>query len=606
MKPADVADLVSSTVTLARASVTRQGMTILLLSEHDVGADRTATYLGASAVVLAAMVAAGHEAEGDACGQAEASLAQVPAPPGAKIGRKAPGESWSAAMAAIDLEDPDWYGVCIAARDDSSIADLSAWVHVAGFGLFVAQTKSTDVLDGLDGNLLLDLQAAPADKRTALLWHDPEVASGADFPEMISSAGPWDVRPIEGVARTLVVGSQADDEQEVTFPGTRAQRAGVGVSSPYSAFTDGWILSIRIDEDLGGVGLGGEEVQIEITPGAFADLAAPTSAEVLALVSAALGAQATVTVPGDLLTVRSTTYGTASSVRFGAATTAGLATALGITVGITNGTGVGADLAELTPAELVTAAAGTTGMGWTALSDDTVRMRGTVKGRWGYVRVAGGSANQSIGFARSKVSGAGALEDYADAALLGSALTADLDLAQTGQITWNGLTLAGISPDKIRRDKSLALRAAYCNTYELRSNAQPDGELHDGRLTCGTFVDNLTTADWMALRVAEDILLDIARKNLSKTKYLFTDASMGAAMSRVVGARILLAGQSGHFDRPDVKDFAPGKDTGLHVPTLDEVPQALRDVRRWGPIRYRQQIAGAGHGAVAEGILFER
>jgi hypothetical protein len=599
-KPSEVADIVSSTVSIQRASVTRQGFTPLLLSRHDKFAGRTATYKGERPVALAAMEDAGFVPGVDpAWEQAEALLGQRPAPPFAKVGRAEDGESWAEAMAAVDLEDPDWYGVCIPDRDAASILSLSAFVHGSKFGLAVCQTKDAAVLDGLDGNVLLQLQAAPAKQRTALLWHDPEVATGADYPEMLSDPGPWDVTP----GSTLVVGSQADDEQVVPLPGTAASRAG-SVAGPWD-FTggNGWILAVRFDEDLGGVGLGPAEIQIPIVQAAYPGWPMVTAAQLLAVAQAAVGQVGTVSAPADKLTIASKTFGSKSSARFSAATTDALATLLGITEGKTDGTGAGADMSALTAAELAAAAAGTVGMTWAATTDGRARMRGTVKGRWGYVRVAGGAANQAIGFDRAKVSGPGALEDYADAAILGATLPHDLD---SRAMTWCGLPLTDIAPDRIRRDKSIALRDAFCNTYEFRSSAQPEGELREGRLTVGRFVDNQTTADWLALRLAEDFLADLALKNKARDKYTFETRSYGTACYRLTAARLSLAAAAGHISGPDLGDWRKtGRDTGLIVPTLEEVPQANRDARRWGPIRYRQQIAGAAHGAILEGVLFE-
>lgn len=589
--PTALSDIIDVEVTLQQADVSRDGFAgVMLVSEHAVTSDRVETYTGSKTEILAAMLDAGHEEAGSAYNMARAVLTQRPALATIKIGRKDAGDaSWADALDAIYEEDPDWYGLACDTRDATDIEDIAGWAD-SKFALYVAQTLDADVLTGASGNIAETL--ADADySRVALLWHDPETASGADFPRLVSgNAQPFALD--NGYVLNIEVDGGA--AQTFTFAATAGARTG-NQAGPY-AITNGWHLDVQVD--------GGSTQVVTFNTADFVDIANATLTEVIALVNGDTTGL-TASASGGFLRLTSDTKGTASEIEVMNTSTAGLLTALGHTAGSTTGTGDAANIAQATAAEVVTKLAGLTGAAASAGSGDEagkVVLTGTTKGEYGTIRVTGAAANNALRFSRTLTRGDGSLEDYLDCGLLGARLNADLDgiAPSGGQITWDNVVVRGCYADTLTRAQSSTARGAYVNTYELRTRSRTPGEIHDGRMVNGDWIDARTTADWLWVRLVEDLKSGIDAVSDAGSKIPYTNEGARAYIERTCKARLILAGQSGHIV-PDLEppDPAAGKVTGLTVPTREQQSTAYEADRRWGDVVIVQELAGALHGVVA-------
>jgi len=589
--PTALSDIIDVEVTLQQADVSRDGFAgVMLVSEHAVVAGRVETYTGSKTEILAAMLDAGHEEAGSAYNMARAVLTQRPALATIKIGRKDAGDaSWADALDAIYEEDPDWYGLACDTRDATDIEDIAGWAD-SKFALYVAQTLDADVLTGASGNIAETL--ADADySRVALLWHDPETASGADFPRLVSgNAQPFALD--NGYVLNIEVDGGA--AQTFTFAATAGARTG-NQAGPYN-LTNNWHLDIQVD--------GGATQVVTFQTADFGNIAAATLTEVIALVNGDTTGL-TASASGGFLRLTSDTKGTASEIEVMNTSTAGLLTALGHTAGSTSGTGDAANIAQATAAEVVTKLAGLTGAAASAGSGDEagkVVLTGTTKGEYGTIRVTGAAANNALRFSRTLTRGDGSLEDYLDCGLLGARLNADLDgiAPSGGQITWDNVVVRGCYADTLTRAQSSTARGAYVNTYELRTRSRTPGEIHDGRMVNGDWIDARTTADWLWVRLVEDLKSGIDAVSDAGSKIPYTNEGARAYIERTCKARLILAGQSGHIV-PDLEppDPAAGKVTGLTVPTREQQSTAYEADRRWGDVVIVQELAGALHGVVA-------
>lgn len=589
--PTALSDIIDVEVTLQQADVSRDGFAgVMLVSEHAVTSDRVETYTGSKTEILAAMLDAGHEEAGSAYNMARAVLTQRPALATIKIGRKDAGDaSWADALDAIYEEDPDWYGLACDTRDATDIEDIAGWAD-SKFALYVAQTLDADVLTGASGNIAETL--ADADySRVALLWHDPETASGADFPRLVSgNAQPFALD--NGYVLNIEVDGGA--AQTFTFAATAGARTG-NQAGPYN-LTNNWHLDIQVD--------GGATQVVTFQTADFGNIAAATLTEVIALVNGDTTGL-TASASGGFLRLTSDTKGTASEIEIMNTSTAGLLTALGHTAGSTSGTGDAANIAQATAAEVVTKLAGLTGAAASAGSGDEagkVVLTGTTKGEYGTIRVTGAAANNALRFSRTLTRGDGSLEDYLDCGLLGARLNADLDgiAPSGGQITWDNVVVRGCYADTLTRAQSSTARGAYVNTYELRTRSRTPGEIHDGRMVNGDWIDARTTADWLWVRLVEDLKSGIDAVSDAGSKIPYTNEGARAYIERTCKARLILAGQSGHIV-PDLEppDPAAGKVTGLTVPTREQQSTAYEADRRWGDVVIVQELAGALHGVVA-------
>lgn len=604
--PGSLSDIIDVTITLADAEVQRDGFSgVMLVSEHVVGSpDRVQTYTGKKADVLAAMVADGFAAGTPAYVQARAVLSQRPSIATIKIGRKDAGDaSWTAALTAIRSADSDWYGLACDTRDATEIVEIAEWCGSSGEGqfvLYVAQSKDTDVVTGDFGNVALTLADDVTLERVALVWHDPEVASGAAYARLVTANEAPFALDNGQVLNIEVDGATA---QAFTFAATAGTRIG-NVAGPY-AITDAWHLDVKVN--------GGATQVITFNTADFVDIGAALIAEVVTLVNADTTGL-TASASGGFLLMTSDTKGTGSSIQVVNTSTAGLLTALGLTASTGTGTGDAVNIAETTVAEVVTKLAGLTDAAASAGSGDelgrVVLTNSSQKGEWGTLRVTGAVANDALRFSRVLTKGAGTLEDYLDAALLGARLNADLDgiPPSGGQITWDNVVVREVYADTLTRVQSSTIRDQNVLTFELRTKARTPGEIHDGRMINGDWIDARTTADWLRLRLVEDFKNGMDQIADAGQKIPYTDVGARTFIERVVKSRLILASQSGHtvldLEPPDPA-ATPAKTTGIVVPTLAQQSTANKAARRWGTVEIYAQLQGALHGVVVHVTLFQ-
>ena len=604
--PGSLSDIIDVTITLADAEVQRDGFSgVMLVSEHVINSpDRVITYTGKKADVLAAMIVDGFVAGDPAYVQARAVMSQRPSIATIKIGRKDAGDaSWTEALDAIRVEDSDGYGLACDTRVKAEIIDIAEWCGSSGEGqfvLYVAQSKDTAVLTGDFGNVALELADDTTLERVALVWHDPETASEAAYARVVTA----NVAPfVLGNAQVLNVEVDGGVAQAFTFAATAGSRVG-NVAELY-AITDTWHLDVKVD--------GGATQVITFNTADFVAIGAATLAEVVTLVNADTTGL-TAAPSGGFLLMTSDTKGTGSSIQVVNTSTAGLLTALGLTASTGTGTGDAVNIAATTVAEVVTKLAGLTDATASAGSGDELGMvvitNTSQKGEWGTLRVTGAVANDNLRFSRVLVKGVGTLEDYLDAALLGARLNADLDgiPPSGGQITWDNVVVREVYADDLTRVQSTTLRDQNVLTFELRTKTRTPGEIHDGRMINGDWIDARTTADWLRLRLVEDFKRGMDQITDAGQKIPYTDAGARTFIERVVKSRLILANQSGHtvldLDPPNPAAI-PAKSTGIIIPTLAQQSTANKAARRWGTVEIFAELQGALHGVVVHVTLFQ-
>ena len=391
--------------------------------------------------------------------------------------------------------------------------------------------------------------------------------------------------------------------QPFTFAATAGSRVG-NVAETY-AITNGWHLDVKVN--------GGATQVVTFATEDFEDIGAATLAEVVLLVNGDTTGL-TAAPSGGFLQMTSDTKGSGSSIQVMNTSTAGLLTALGLTASTVTGTGDAVNIAATTVAEVVTKLAGLTGAAASAGSGSelgrVVITGSTQKGEWGTLRVTGAVANDNLRFSRVLVKGVGTLEDYLDAALLGARLNADLDgiPPSGGQITWDNVIVREVYADDLTRVQSTSLRDQNVLTFELRTKTRTPGEIHDGRMINGDWIDARTTADWLRLRLVEDFKRGMDQITDAGQKIPYTDAGARTFIERVVKSRLILANQSGHtvldLDPPNPAAI-PAKSTGIIIPTLAQQSTANKAARRWGTVEIFAELQGALHGVVVHVTLFQ-
>lgn len=599
--PAALSDIIDVKITLADAEIAREGFSgVMLVSEHDVTEDRVVVYEGKKADVLKVMVADGFLPGSPAYVQARAVLSQRPSLGRVKIGRRAPGDAtWAAALDAIRAADGDWYGLAVDTREAGEIVEISEWCGSSGEGqfvLYVAQTKDADVKTATFGNVAETLAADETLERVALIWHDPEVASAAAFARVVSGEKAPFLLDNAQVLSFKVNGGTA---QNFTFAATVAVRTG-NAAGPYQ-ITDGWHLDVQVD--------GGATQVITLADEDFGDPALATIGELVIAVNAkSTGLVASAS--GGFLRLTSDTKGTGSEIEVMNTSTAGLLTEIGLTAGSVSGTGDAVNIAATTVAEVVAKLAGLTGA--TASAGTGTELGRVVvtntaqKGEWGTLQVTGAAANDGLRFSRVLVKGAGTLEDYLDAALLGARLNADLDGVPPagGQLTWDNVLVREVYADKLGRETSLAIRGQNVLTFEQRTKLRVPGEIHDGKMVCGDWIDARTTADWLRLRLVEDFKTGLDAVSDKGQKIPYTDEDARTFIERTVKSRLILSANSGHTIL-DIDPPGPDKVTGIVIPTLAQQSVANKAARRWGTVEVFAQLQGALHGVVVHVTLFQ-
>ncbi len=179
------------------------------------------------------------------------------------------------------------------------------------------------------------------------------------------------------------------DAVDTTCTFTAAAAARQNGADETFALTNGWTLTLKIDEDFGG-GL----QTIEFLTGEFVNIAAATAEEVAAVIAAKIvGAQVSVTAAGKRITITSDRQGNKSGVNI----VGGLANGpLLFVTGLLNGTGNVADIDAVTATEVaaVVVVAGVT----TSVSGGKPVLTRSVAGSTKTVQVHSASTAINIGF----------------------------------------------------------------------------------------------------------------------------------------------------------------------------------------------------------------
>lgn len=396
------------------------------------------------------------------------------------VGRADAGDAdWGEAVAAVkaqaDVDGLNFYAFTAATRDVAEIEAIADYLEgdpeAPVFAFYLAQTDDNNVYVDNPGNLARNILAKNY-QRTALLWHDPEVASGYGPAVLESTIGPFNVPhnstisfQIDGGATqtftfvsvaatllgsivetyavtdgdTLIFTANGGATQTVTFSTAAATILSL-IGETYD-IANGQTLSVRVD---GGaaqiVTFSGTAGTVATTTGApfvladletltfaidgganqvvtfnaadFVNIALATSAEVAAVFTAQLTG-VTVTEDGTDVTVTSNRLGTSSDVEIVAAT-GGVLAALGIIVGNNAGTGFAAFLDVATAAEVAAEINADTIDCVAADDGGFVRITSNTVGTISRIQVAGGTANTAIGFDTNEVAGSG---DFVDASV---------------------------------------------------------------------------------------------------------------------------------------------------------------------------------------------
>jgi hypothetical protein len=441
---------------------------------------RVKSYTGTVTQKLAALVADGFATTSDTYKQVQTANLQDGPARTVYVGRADAGDAdWGVSVAAIkaaaDVAGLSFYAFTAATRDVAEIEAIADYLEgdptAPVFAFYLAQTDDNNVYVDNPGNLARNILAKNY-QRTALLWHDPEVASGYGPAILESITGPFSIAhnstiqfQIDGGATqtftfvsvaatllganaetyavadgdTLIFTANGGASQTVTFA-TEAATILSLLAEPYDIST-GQTLSVRVD------GAGAQTVTFSGTAGAvatttgapwplanaetvtfaidgganqvvtlaaadFVNIAAATAAELAAVYTTQLTG-VTVTHDGTDVTVTSNRLGTSSDVEI-VAGTAGLLTDLGYVVGNNAGTGFAAFLDAATASEVAAEINADTINCVGADDGGFVRITSDTVGTISRIQVAGGTANAAIGFDTNETSGSG---DFVDASV---------------------------------------------------------------------------------------------------------------------------------------------------------------------------------------------
>lgn len=434
---------------------------------------RIKAYTGTISQKRAALLADGFTTSSDAYRMVDLVNLQDGPPRTIYVGRKdAADADWGVAVAAIRAEASvtdgiTFYAFCCATRDGVEIEAIADYLEgVPGeeiFAFYLAQTDELAVINNTPGNVAANILAKNY-KRVALLWHDPETASGFGPAILQSAVGPFNIADaatiqlqVDGGATqvftfdsaaatllgsatetfavadgdTLVVALDSGSAQTVTFD-TSAATVLCNTAETYD-FDDGLTLSVRVDGGAaqpvvfngtaGSVTTAaepyafapGDEIVFSIDGGANQTLTLAGTDTTAALFKAAFDAQitgaTTTIVAGPAVRIDSNRLGTSSDVEI-VSGDANALTESGLSVGNNAGSGFAAFLDVATAAEVAAEInADTTGC-TAAAESGRVRISSDLFGTSSRIQVAGGTANALLSFDTNEQSGAG---DFVDA-----------------------------------------------------------------------------------------------------------------------------------------------------------------------------------------------
>jgi hypothetical protein len=165
----------------------------------------------------------------------------------------------------------------------------------------------------------------------------------------------------------------------------------------------------------------------------------------------------------------------------------------------------------------------------------------------------------------------GANANYIDAAAMGKVLA-----LKPGSYTLDFKTLIGIVVDSLTSTQRANAAAKYCNIYETRGSA---GQVIDGRVSSGKFVDQIHGRDWFSNQLVVNMFAALS----SGLKNPFTDAGIG-----VLEGAAVQAGELGI-----ARGYLESYDTDF--PTRDETSAIDRGNRLYTGASMTVYEAGAIH-----------
>lgn len=120
-----------------------------------------------------------------------------------KLGRKDDGQSYQDALAAVESEDDEWYGLAIDSRSDDDIKEVSQWSETRK-KLFLAQSSDSDWLEQNPDQFAFD--GIDDATRTAVYYH-PDDSAALDIANLTNrlafspdaQSAPWDGHEVRGV-----------------------------------------------------------------------------------------------------------------------------------------------------------------------------------------------------------------------------------------------------------------------------------------------------------------------------------------------------------------------------------------------------------------------
>ena len=461
------------------------------------GALRAQVFSGTSSQILGDLVTSGIAAGDPIYVAVREMFGGRPSPSSVVIGRRdAADADWETALTAIKatadtLSGGGFYAFCLAdERTAAGILSAATWAKGETV-LYIAQTADADVYNEVADNLAASLHAVVDNRigvgRTALLWHDPQTASGGAAPTVsfapTNAALTWDLRAASG-SRTLNMQVDGGAEEIATVSALPATVTGTN-TGPVS-LVSGNVLTLTFDggsaltttftaasasvtapivEDYDLSGSSGEDIEVVTDTGTITyalfsgaapgDDTAVTAAEVAAdFVAAVTGTIATASASGGYPTFESITKGTNARFYFGGGTFKGFLDALGLTTTQYAGTGNVKTITAVTIDEAVglvnTAIAAS---GTASNSSNALKLDGTLYGTDGALTVAGTAGLlTAFGLTAATTAGTGNVPNAATVTplqlepILDSAYSSDVTVdvvPATGVITITGATGVG-------------------------------------------------------------------------------------------------------------------------------------------------------------------
>jgi hypothetical protein len=323
--------------------------------------------------------------------------------------------------------------------------------------------------------------------------------------------------------------------------------------------------------------------------GNVANVAAVTAAEMSAITQAVMGSSGTATVAGAEMQIDGRVFGTAGSVEILGSSTAGLLTELGLSAGITYGTGDVQDASQVSLLELDSWLSANFTHFTTTLSGASLVLDGVAGVGQYHTLLFGGSLRAGLGLPKGQVFGAGVEDDYADACVLAARLGIDIDTR--GLVPWDKTPLVGCFGDTFAPGVSLRLRRDdNVNTIERRNPLDSRPLFMDGRLLTNlqgssepVYVDARIGIDWLGVRLQEALAGVLFSTAAVGTGIPYLDRPARSAILTSLSAPLQAAALLNVISEADVTppDASVGKLTGLDIAYKASLPNADRQVRRW-------------------------